>query len=423
MDKLPHVYFGQPEKPALDWRQAKIDERDDDQLRPMVESERKILGVDPVGLFISHNPENFVEKSGDEGCDKEATIFTEFQEEAAKSPSSIPIKKLQRTQPKTEDNPPTVDAYRSKIKRGKVIPPIKVVKIADTGMHRVVDGHHRLSAHVAEDKSSIPAKIIETVPHDKEFKRRFRNEHYLRLLNPRLARTIGIEKAGEHDDTKYHYTPLLRPAHFSTLPPDVKWDYAELPHDFHGNRPDLKRSKHRYGIIKVDRRLTPEERSRFDLKEIAKVGDFRYKLDPHKFLKRIGNDPKTTHSSSTNGDKTTHTFAHGVSGKPYSYAKVVEYPNRLVLDSLRTHKEHRGQGHASTVMRQVNEYADKVKKPIYTTAAADDIAHQKKLEGFYGKHGFQVKYNGKGEAGMYRPPSSGKAKFSMPHLLAASVKN
>jgi hypothetical protein len=60
---------------------------------------------------------------------------------------------------------------------------------------------------------------------------------------------------------------MIRPASFSTLPSGVKWEYVEAPPDIAHKRPDLPRSTHRYGVIATERKLTPEERERFDLQE------------------------------------------------------------------------------------------------------------------------------------------------------------
>lgn len=60
------------------------------------------------------------------------------------------------------------------------------------------------------------------------------------------------------------YRPTLRPASASTLPRGIEWSYVEAPSDL-VMRPDLPRSRHRYGVIEVDRELTVEERDRFGL--------------------------------------------------------------------------------------------------------------------------------------------------------------
>jgi hypothetical protein len=54
--ELPLVHFGSPTAKELDWRNPKIsaktDPRDDDQLRKMPASERKLLKIDPVALLL-----------------------------------------------------------------------------------------------------------------------------------------------------------------------------------------------------------------------------------------------------------------------------------------------------------------------------------------------------------------------------------
>lgn len=51
-DKLPHVYFGSPSKPTLDWRKAKLNhDPDDDELRVPARSVVKMLRVNPMRLF------------------------------------------------------------------------------------------------------------------------------------------------------------------------------------------------------------------------------------------------------------------------------------------------------------------------------------------------------------------------------------
>lgn len=68
--------------------------------------------------------------------------------------------------------------------------------------------------------------------------------------------------------TPHHYIPRLRPAGFATLPHGVKWDYVEAPQmEGLANRPELPRSRHRYGVISTDRALTDDELERHELGE------------------------------------------------------------------------------------------------------------------------------------------------------------
>lgn len=64
----------------------------------------------------------------------------------------------------------------------------------------------------------------------------------------------------------YCYRPLLRPAAGGGVPPGVRWDYVEAP-DEHiaARRPELPVSRHRYGVICTDRKLTDAECFHFDL--------------------------------------------------------------------------------------------------------------------------------------------------------------
>jgi hypothetical protein len=61
----------------------------------------------------------------------------------------------------------------------------------------------------------------------------------------------------------FTYRPTLRPASFSTLPQGIRWDFVEVPVDV--RRPELPLSRHRYGVIAVNRRLTADECDRFGL--------------------------------------------------------------------------------------------------------------------------------------------------------------
>ena len=63
----------------------------------------------------------------------------------------------------------------------------------------------------------------------------------------------------------HRYIPLLRPASSFSLPRGVQWDFVEAPADIAHRRPDIPRSSHRYGIISIDRQLTPAEVDHFGL--------------------------------------------------------------------------------------------------------------------------------------------------------------
>jgi hypothetical protein len=68
---------------------------------------------------------------------------------------------------------------------------------------------------------------------------------------------------------EYLYRPLLRPASFCTLPEGMTWDYIEAPAmEGLANRPDLPRSRHRFGIIASPRQLTQSELRHFDLEQV-----------------------------------------------------------------------------------------------------------------------------------------------------------
>jgi hypothetical protein len=68
------------------------------------------------------------------------------------------------------------------------------------------------------------------------------------------------------------YKPLLRPAGRYTLPEGVTWDYVEAPAMVGlADRPDLPRSFYQYGVIRIDRKLTAEEASHFDLVDFGEI--------------------------------------------------------------------------------------------------------------------------------------------------------
>lgn len=64
------------------------------------------------------------------------------------------------------------------------------------------------------------------------------------------------------------YTMKFRPVSTVTLPPGIRYELVALPHDFHGNRPDLKRSeRHRFGEFTTDRPLSADEMRDFEIVE------------------------------------------------------------------------------------------------------------------------------------------------------------
>lgn len=65
---------------------------------------------------------------------------------------------------------------------------------------------------------------------------------------------------------EHKYVPQFRPVTFASLPEGVRWDYVETPSDGHVNRPDLRVSWHRFGVVMLSRALTDEEMSHFDMK-------------------------------------------------------------------------------------------------------------------------------------------------------------
>lgn len=70
-------------------------------------------------------------------------------------------------------------------------------------------------------------------------------------------------------DCVHKYRPTLRPAPGGGIPAGVQWDFVETPRDFPVNRSDLPASRHRFGIVALDRKLTAAEAHHFGLKEIT----------------------------------------------------------------------------------------------------------------------------------------------------------
>lgn len=73
-------------------------------------------------------------------------------------PESVPISRLRTTQAFL--GPEKVRHYRSEIRSGKALEPIYTVHDMQTGLHHVVDGHHRFAALQAE---GVPHATVEAV--------------------------------------------------------------------------------------------------------------------------------------------------------------------------------------------------------------------------------------------------------------------
>jgi len=67
------------------------------------------------------------------------------------------------------------------------------------------------------------------------------------------------------------YRPTLRPASFCTLPRNLKWEYAEAPHQGAHLRQDIPRSIHTFGVIKTEARISAEDCETFDLKPLEET--------------------------------------------------------------------------------------------------------------------------------------------------------
>lgn len=69
---------------------------------------------------------------------------------------------------------------------------------------------------------------------------------------------------------EYLYRPMYRDAYASAFPSDVTWDYVEAPASdpMISIRRGLPLSRHQFGIIATNRRLTSQERNEFQM-EIA----------------------------------------------------------------------------------------------------------------------------------------------------------
>ena len=69
---------------------------------------------------------------------------------------------------------------------------------------------------------------------------------------------------------EYLYRPMYRPAHNSSFPADVTWDYVEAPANdpMIAVRRGLPLSRQPFGVIALNRRLTSQERTEYQM-EIA----------------------------------------------------------------------------------------------------------------------------------------------------------
>ena len=90
------------------------------------------------------------------------------------------------------------------------------------------------------------------------------------LFGSGMKQTDLVEMAKQPAAAENTYKMKHRPPSSSTLPDGLKWDYAELPRDFAGNRPDLKTSQHQFGVIKTDRPLTASEMRAFEMEPVGK---------------------------------------------------------------------------------------------------------------------------------------------------------
>ena len=66
---------------------------------------------------------------------------------------------------------------------------------------------------------------------------------------------------------EYLYRPMYRPAHNSAFPPDVTWDYVEAPatDPIIAVRRGLPLSRQPFGVIALNRRLTSQERTEYQM--------------------------------------------------------------------------------------------------------------------------------------------------------------
>ncbi len=66
---------------------------------------------------------------------------------------------------------------------------------------------------------------------------------------------------------EYLYRPMYRPAHNSAFPPDVTWDYVEAPatDPMIAVRRGLPLSRQPFGVIALNRRLTAQERTEYQM--------------------------------------------------------------------------------------------------------------------------------------------------------------
>lgn len=69
-----------------------------------------------------------------------------------------------------------------------------------------------------------------------------------------------------HGECEHRYTPRYRPPCTFTLPPGVPWEMVERGQcDDYRLRTDLPVGRHRFGVVAFSRRLTEDERERFEL--------------------------------------------------------------------------------------------------------------------------------------------------------------
>lgn len=77
-------------------------------------------------------------------------------------------------------------------------------------------------------------------------------------------------KNQELSEIEYLYRPIYRPAHNTSFPKDMTWDYVEAPslEPMIAVRRSLPLSRYTHGIIATSRRLTERERAEYGM-EVA----------------------------------------------------------------------------------------------------------------------------------------------------------
>ena len=68
---------------------------------------------------------------------------------------------------------------------------------------------------------------------------------------------------------KFHYSPLYRPASFSSLPKGWAWEFVEVPNYLQTARPDLPVSSKSHGVIASLVRLTQAQLEDFQLEVVS----------------------------------------------------------------------------------------------------------------------------------------------------------